>query len=203
MSAKCRLFQFEDGLCPANGIFALGGTMKVYLIIVLALSLSLVACGDSGKGSGRKLAAPEAVRQNAACERSEAKYIKMAVESTVPLENSYYLTIWDTGRFEAIRAMYSVDYKTVHYDYTVGYAELTKERTPYRSFELSGFGIVNADSVVAEYVGLPFFEMLNPENNKRNVQIRYEVVEEGVITIGPENRDFHCNGGERPPGLRL
>ncbi|WP_374035755.1 hypothetical protein ACES2I_08720 [Bdellovibrio bacteriovorus] len=177
--------------------------MKVYLIIVLALSLNLVACGDSGKGSGRKLAAPEAVKQNAACERSEAKYIKMALEGSMELENSYYLTIWDTGRFEAIRAKYSVDYKSVHYDYTVGYAELTKERTPYRSFELIGFGIVNADSVVADYVGLPFFEMFDPENNKRNIQIRYEVVEEGVITIGPEDRDFFCNGGEIPPGLRL
>ncbi|MFV8250489.1 hypothetical protein [Bdellovibrio bacteriovorus] len=177
--------------------------MKVYLIIVLALSLNLVACGDSGKGSGRKLAAPKTVRQNTACERSEAKYVKMAFESSMEFEDSYYLTIWDTGRFEAIQAMHSVDYKAVHYDYTVGYAELIKERTPYRSFELSGFGIVEADSVVADYVGLPFFEMYIPENNKRNIQIRYEVVEEGVITIGPEERNFHCNGGERPPGLRL
>ncbi|WP_374032876.1 hypothetical protein [Bdellovibrio bacteriovorus] len=177
--------------------------MKIYLIIVLALSLNLVACGDSGKGSGRKLAAPEAVKQNAACERSESKYIKMALEGSRELENSYYLTIWDTGRFEAIRAMHSLDFKTVHYDYTVGYAELTEERTPYRSFELSGFGTVNADSVVADYVGFPFFEMFDPENNKRNIQIRYEVVEEGVITISPEDRDFHCNGGEKPPGMEL
>ncbi|MFV3409693.1 hypothetical protein ACNH6C_13860 [Bdellovibrio bacteriovorus] len=183
--------------------------MKVYLFIVLALSLNLVACGDSGKGSGRKPAAPEAVKQSTACERSEAKYIKMALESSVAGEDalvvgdSYYLTIWDTGRFEAIRAMHSKDYKTVHYDYTVGYAELTKEQTPYRSFDLIGYGIVNADSVVADYFGLPFFEMFDPENNKKNIQIYYEVVEEGVITIGPEERDFHCNDGKRPPGLRL